>query len=228
MVTGAHERRPARSPLRRALHASLVLAALALASQAIAGEGNNGWTSIGRDPENTRYQPFEAQLSPTNVARLAPKWIATTAGDVSATPAVAKGAVYFPDWGGKLWKLDADTGAVIWSRSISDYTGIPNDISRTSPSLAGNTLVVGDLLAPNMMGIDGRRATCAGSRRCTRIPRGSSPGPRFSPRTRSTSASRHVSRPTTRPTSDLLHLPRSRRRPQRADGRRPLALVRPS
>jgi polyvinyl alcohol dehydrogenase (cytochrome) len=156
MVTGAHQRRPARSPLRRALRAALVLAALALASQAVAGEGNNGWTSIGRDPENTRYQPFESQISPANVARLAPKWIATTAGDVSATPAVAKGAVFFPDWGGKLWKLDADTGQVVWSRSISDYTGIPNDISRTSPSLAGNTLVVGDLLAPDLMGIDAK------------------------------------------------------------------------
>jgi outer membrane protein assembly factor BamB len=50
--------------------------------------------------------------------------------------AALQGVTYFPDWGGKLWKLDADTGAVVWSHSISDYTGIPNDISRTSPSPA--------------------------------------------------------------------------------------------
>ena len=33
-------------------------------------------------------------------------------------------AVYFPDWGGKLWKIDAQTGTVMWSRAIADYTGI--------------------------------------------------------------------------------------------------------
>jgi polyvinyl alcohol dehydrogenase (cytochrome) len=58
-----------------------------------------------------------------------------------------------------LWKLDARTGAVIWSHPISDYTGIPNDISRSSPSLAGDTLVIGDLLAPDMMGIDAETGT---------------------------------------------------------------------
>ena len=78
--------------------------------------------------------------------------MATTAGDVSATPAVVNGAVYFGDFGGKLWKLDAETGQEIWSHLVSDYTGISGDIARTSPSLAGNTLVVGDLRGPYMLG----------------------------------------------------------------------------
>jgi polyvinyl alcohol dehydrogenase (cytochrome) len=158
MLTRAnHERRPlASARFRRFAFATAVLAALAAVAQAVAGDGNKDWISIGHDPENTRSQPFERDIGPSNVSRLAPAWVATTAGDVSATPAVANGAVYFPDWGGKLWKLDAETGGVIWSRSISEYTGIPNDISRTSPSLAGKTLVIGDLLAPNMMGIDAK------------------------------------------------------------------------
>jgi polyvinyl alcohol dehydrogenase (cytochrome) len=66
------------------------------------------------------------------------------------------GAVYFGDFGGMLWKLDAESGQVIWSHLVSDYTGIAGDIARTSPSLAGNTLVVGDLKAPNMLGINAR------------------------------------------------------------------------
>jgi polyvinyl alcohol dehydrogenase (cytochrome) len=90
------------------------------------------------------------------VSRLAVKWVATIAGDVSATPAVAHGAVYFGDFGGMLWKLDAETGQVIWSHLVSDYTGIPGDIARTSPALAGDTLVVGDLKHPNMLGIDAK------------------------------------------------------------------------
>jgi polyvinyl alcohol dehydrogenase (cytochrome) len=87
-------------------------------------------------------------------SRLAPKWVATTTGDVSATPVVADGAVYFPDWGGRLWKLNAATGQVIWSHLISDYDGIPGDVSRTSPALAGQLLVIGENLGGYLMGID--------------------------------------------------------------------------
>lgn len=118
------------------------------------------WRMIGRNPKNSRNQPFERRISPSNVHKLAPKWVATVAGDVSATPAVVNGAVYFGDFGGMLWKLDAKTGAVIWSHKVPDYTGNAGDYARTSPSLARNTLVVGVIKGstavpgPNMLGID--------------------------------------------------------------------------
>ena len=109
---------------------------------------------IGHDSKNNRNQPQERVIGAENASQLAVKWRAATAGDVSATPAVVDGAVYFGDFGGMEWKLDAATGNVIWSHRVSDYTGIPGDISRSSPALSGNTLVIGDLSAPNMMGID--------------------------------------------------------------------------
>src|SRR5437763_15657968 len=55
-----------------------------------------------------------------------------------------------------LWKLDAEPGQVIWSHSVSDYTGIPGDVVRTSPSVAGNTMVIGDRRHPSMLGIDAK------------------------------------------------------------------------
>ena len=119
-------------------------------------KGKKDWPMIGHDPTNTRNQPSEHKIGPENASGLALKWVATTAGDVSATPAVANGAVYFGDFGGMLWKLDAKTGQVIWSRMVSDYTGISGDIARTSPSLAGDTLVVGDLKHPFMLGINAK------------------------------------------------------------------------
>ena len=134
-----------------------LLAALAGAARTLATDRNDAdWPMIGQDPANSRNQPFEHLIRPANVHRLALKWFATTRGDVSGTPAVVDGAVYFGDFGGMLWKLDAETGAVIWSHHVSDYTGIAGDIARTSPSLAGNTLVVGDLKHPDMIGIDAR------------------------------------------------------------------------
>jgi polyvinyl alcohol dehydrogenase (cytochrome) len=120
------------------------------------------WRTIGQDAANSRSQPAERRLSPKNVHRLAPKWVATTAGDVSGTPAVANGAVYFGDFGGTLWKLNAETGTKIWSHQVPDYTGNAGDYARTSPSLAGNILVVGIIkgstavAGPNMLGIDAR------------------------------------------------------------------------
>jgi polyvinyl alcohol dehydrogenase (cytochrome) len=132
----------------------LALAALATASQTLAGSGGASWPTIGHDPADSRNQPAEHDISPATVPTLIPKWIATTTGDVSGTPAVAGGAVYFGDFGGTLWKLDADTGAVIWSHKVSEYTGIANDLARTSPSLDGNTLVVGSLQRPLMLGVD--------------------------------------------------------------------------
>jgi polyvinyl alcohol dehydrogenase (cytochrome) len=134
-----------------------LVAAFAVTARPLAnGDSERDWPMIGHDPANTRNQPFEHRIRPGNAHRLALKWIATTAGDVSATPAVVDGAVYFGDFGGMLWKLDARTGAVIWSRKVSDYTGIAGDIARTSPSIFGNTLIVGDLRAPKMLGINAR------------------------------------------------------------------------
>src|SRR5438876_11040353 len=132
-----------------------LLAAVMAAAQTLATDhGRPDWKMIGNDPKNSRNQPFEHEIRPANAHRLMLKWVATTAGDVSATPAVVDGAVYFGDFGGMLWKLDAETGQVIWSHLVSDYTGIAGDIARTSPSVAGHTLVVGDLKHPNMLGID--------------------------------------------------------------------------
>jgi len=68
----------------------------------------------GNDLHNTRWQASETAIGTTNVASLAAKWVATVAGDVSATPTTDGTSVYFPDWGGYLNALSSSTGAVIW------------------------------------------------------------------------------------------------------------------
>jgi polyvinyl alcohol dehydrogenase (cytochrome) len=153
-----------RKSRRGIIHLTLLLglAVGAVAALPIRADGPQDppeWRMIGHDVQNTRNQPSEEQIDVRTVGRLQPKWIFTTAGDISATPAVIAGtdgddsAVYFPDWGGTLWKVAAETGQVIWSRSISDYNGIPGSISRTSPAYGGGMIFVGDLNG-NMMGVD--------------------------------------------------------------------------
>jgi polyvinyl alcohol dehydrogenase (cytochrome) len=71
-------------------------------------------------------------------------WSISTAGEVSATPAVVDGAIYFPDWAGFFTKADARTGKVIWSYPVSDYTGVAGDVSRSSPAVSRGVVYIGN------------------------------------------------------------------------------------
>jgi len=98
----------------------------------------------GQNLTNSWDQPAEHQISTANVSHLAPKWIFTTGGDVSATPTVGGGAVYFPDWAGNLFAVSAKTGKQIWSRMISTYNNQAGSMSRVSPAIFQNELIIGD------------------------------------------------------------------------------------
>ena len=117
--------------------------AMPLVPTALAGEGGL-WTSAGQNRSNTRHAKTESKISPANVGNLGVKWVFETGGDVSATPAVDGKYVYVPDWAGTLFKIDRDTGELIWSHQISEYTGIVSDFSRNTPAVHGNMLVFGN------------------------------------------------------------------------------------
>ena len=115
-----------------------------LAAGSAASVSAADWTSAGRDLNNSRYDATETQISPSTVAQLHVKWFVTTDGDVTANPVVDGDFVYFPDTAGSLYKVRRDTGALIWKKPVSGYTGIPGDYARASPAVSGNTLVFGN------------------------------------------------------------------------------------
>jgi len=86
-----------RPRLSRLALIAILLAVSAGAARTVANPGGSAWPMIGHDSTNTRSQPLEHRIKPSNAHRLAPKWVATIGGDVSATPAVVDGAVYFGD-----------------------------------------------------------------------------------------------------------------------------------
>jgi polyvinyl alcohol dehydrogenase (cytochrome) len=104
------------------------------------------WRIAGQNLSNTWSQPAEHLISSANVNRLSPKWVFTTGGDVSATPTVADDAVYFPDWGGNLFAVKKSDGHLIWSHKISEYDGVDGAVSRVSPAVDGNQVIIGDIL----------------------------------------------------------------------------------
>jgi polyvinyl alcohol dehydrogenase (cytochrome) len=141
--------------VRGYLRAGVVLPALAivllggrLAAQTTAGLGQ--WRIAGHDLNNSRFQPSERIIGVGNVGQLVPKWVFTTGGDVSATPTVAGNTVYFPDWAGNLFAVRADTGQQIWSAKIADYNGRPGSISRVSPAIFNDQLILGDNMSASV------------------------------------------------------------------------------
>jgi polyvinyl alcohol dehydrogenase (cytochrome) len=120
----------------------LLTGMLTAAITAFAAQGSE-WSFAGGDRENTRYQPSEHTLSVANVSRLAVKWSLTTAGDVSATPAVDANTVYVPDWAGYLYAVDRLTGAVRWTTYLPSVTGIPFDKARTTPAVTEDKVILG-------------------------------------------------------------------------------------
>jgi polyvinyl alcohol dehydrogenase (cytochrome) len=133
----------------------MVLAVLGAPAAAIAGQGDGSqWSMGGQDLHNTRHQATETRIGPGNVGSLTPKWVFTAEGDVSATPAVVGGSLYVPDRAGNLYKIDAGTGALVWSRTITGYTGIPGDHSRTSPAVVGNRLFLATQFGARVLAVD--------------------------------------------------------------------------
>jgi polyvinyl alcohol dehydrogenase (cytochrome) len=136
--------------LAKAALISILLFVLALSAQSRSSESRSGqWRIAGQNLGNTWSQPAEYSISPANVSGLSPKWVFTTGGDVSATPTVDGDAVYFPDWDGNLFAVRKDSGKLIWSHKISDYDGVDGAISRVSPAVNGNQLIIGDIVSRN-------------------------------------------------------------------------------
>ena len=116
----------------------------------------NSWPTWGGNLQNTHGNMAESTISSSNVGKLALKWSFTTAGDVSATPTVGDGSVYIPDWGGFIYRINADTGKAVWSHKISDYTNNTASLSRTSLAIAGDRIIFGDQGGATVIAVDKR------------------------------------------------------------------------
>jgi polyvinyl alcohol dehydrogenase (cytochrome) len=112
------------------------------------------WPVAGQNLNDTHFQAAEHKISPASVTTLAPKWTLTTTGNVAATPTVYDGVVYASDMGGTLWAVDASSGQPLWSHPIASYTGVPGDLSRTSPAAYNDEIITGDgwVVGPNTGG----------------------------------------------------------------------------
>jgi len=128
-----------RNVILRQLYCTILLSTVTVTSAQVVQ-----WPVAGQGAANLRSQPAETFISSGNVNSLIPKWVFTAGNDVSATPTVGPNAVYVPDWSGNLFAIDLATGAQLWSHQISEYDGYSNAVTRVSPALCNNSLIIGD------------------------------------------------------------------------------------
>lgn len=112
-----------------------------LAAQGI-GNGKL-WRFAGHDLSNTRDASTESKIDAANVATVTEQWALATGGEMSATPAVDGSAVYVPDWGGNLSKVDKSTGQVVWSLNIGAADGVSGDVATVTPAIYEGVLYLG-------------------------------------------------------------------------------------
>lgn len=76
--------------------------------------------ALSLSPDIAQYHNHHAQantgINSRNVSTLTPAWGYETETPVSHEPLVHEGAIYFADFGGNVYKLDARTGKEMWVR----------------------------------------------------------------------------------------------------------------
>jgi polyvinyl alcohol dehydrogenase (cytochrome) len=104
------------------------MASASPAGCAAAAEGGD-WPGYGHDLSNTRTQPDETDLGPSQASTLAPVWTATVvsgssttssagASQLNSTPIVVDGCVFAGGTDGTEVALNADTGALVWRSPV--------------------------------------------------------------------------------------------------------------
>ena len=145
-----------------------VLAAL-IALGVVAGPAwSADWTMSGKTVTNWRYQADENKINASNAGSLHQRWAATLGGDISATPAVQGGALYVPDWSGSITRLNATTGAVVWTKTSRRWSACPCHLAHKSRHLRERGASSAPSGAPGCSPSTRRPGRCSGRPRSIR------------------------------------------------------------
>jgi len=101
---------------------------------------------------NRRYAYKERKISPETAPNLRLKWKFYAGKDITATPAIYDGTLYFPSWNGNIYAVKEGDGSLVWKQNLQILTGLKATgliqnvnwtVSRSTPTVAGDLLIVG-------------------------------------------------------------------------------------
>ncbi|XP_074289712.1 uncharacterized protein LOC141614982 [Silene latifolia] len=121
------------------------LATFLLLTQLLSADSHpDNWLNHGGDLHNRRYASSERKISPINVHNLKLKWKFEAKRDITATPSIYDGVIYFPSWDGYIYAIKSLDGSLIWKQFIQEVTGIQSPgfvvnvnvtVARASPTI---------------------------------------------------------------------------------------------
>lgn len=85
------------------------------------------------------------------------KWKFYAGKDISATPAIFNGTLYFPSWNGDIYAVRASDGSLVWKQNLQNLTGINATgfvsganwtVARATPTIASDDLLVVGIYGP--------------------------------------------------------------------------------
>lgn len=97
----------------------------------------------------------EHKISPYSAATFKRKWMVETAGDVTVTPAIADGVVYFTTWVGEVFAVSEEHGRVLWRKNLTQEFDSPKLLqSRNTPVVHKRYLLLGILVPALQIALD--------------------------------------------------------------------------
>lgn len=106
---------------------------------------------------NRRYANKEHKISTKTISHLSLKWKFNVGKEITSTPTIFNGTIYFPSWNGYIYAVKACDGSLVWKQNIENITRIksPGSVrnvnstfSRATPSIVGHDLLVVGLCGP--------------------------------------------------------------------------------
>lgn len=120
-------------------------------------KGPADWLNHGGDLYNRRYASTETEISPETAPKLGLKWEFYAGKDITATPAIFNGTLYFPSWNGYLYAVKASDGSLVWKQNLQKLTGLNAikfirnvnwTVSRATPTIAGQDMLIIGIYGP--------------------------------------------------------------------------------
>ncbi|XP_024626060.2 polyvinylalcohol dehydrogenase [Medicago truncatula] len=110
------------------------------------------WINHGGDLFNRRYAYNEHKINPETVSNLSLKWKFNAGKDITATPTIYNGTIYFPCWNGNIYAIKQIDGSLVWKQNLEELTGLNAtgiikavnwSVARATPTVAEDLLIVG-------------------------------------------------------------------------------------